>query len=432
MRMRRSCDRDRFSIAIFLSILVAVTGCEKKYEAPIPDTTWDQFESGLASAMTASTRKAMEGVYIVSDGSGQFGGQVALKWSYTVNNRDTLYSLSIVTGKDISYFIVQGKRYQNSLIFDGYWRKMTNVETGVSRFTISDANGAAGLINGTVPSKGQVVMDGTWGNNSDIPTQRVVFTYDRPLYAGRKMEVIAHRGGGRTSDYLPYSENSLGMIKYASKMAATGIEVDVRLTSDGVPVLYHDNTLNLRLIQKNGLVGKIEDYSYAQLLSFVRLIDGETIPTLTDALSTVIYSTNLHFVWLDTKYVGSLDVVRAVQKDALDRAHQLGRDVEIVIGLPGDDQFNHFLQLPDYTQIPALCELSVDDVRESGALIWAPRWTLGTQNDAVVQIQGEGKRAFVWTLDDPPYVEQFINQGNFDGILSNYPSVVAYYSYVRQ
>jgi glycerophosphoryl diester phosphodiesterase len=81
--------------------------------------------------------------------------------------------------------------------------------------------------------------------------------------------------------------------------------------------------------------------------------------------------------------------------------------------------------------MPVLCELALDDVRRTGAEIWAPRWTLGTQNDAVAQMHAEGRKAFVWTLDVQAYIQQFIREGDFDGILTNYPSLVAYYYYAQ-
>ena len=60
------------------------------------------------------------------------------------------------------------------------------------------------------------------------------------------------------------------------------------------------------------------------------------------------------------------------------------------------------------------------------------RFTLGLQNDQVDMIHGQGRKAFVWTLDQPDLINQFINQGHFDGILSNYASLVAYNYYVKE
>jgi glycerophosphoryl diester phosphodiesterase len=321
----------------------------------------------------------------------------------------------------------------DSLLFNGYWRKLINTQTGLARFTIG-ANGGARQLLSQFPQIGKdsIVINGVTGNSQETPTQNLVLTYQRTLYKGNAFEILAHRAGGRTSDHLPYSENSIGMIKYASQLGATGIELDVRLTRDGIPILYHDNTLNLRLIQKNGLVGPVEEYSYNQLNSLVSLIDGQKIPTLRQALETALDNTNLHFIWLDTKYDDSIKDVRALQAEYLDKAKAMGRSLEIVIGLPGEDQLVKFKELPNYDSVPSLCELSLEDVTDINARVWAPRWTLGLQNDIVKQVQSEGRRVFVWTLDVPDYINQFINQGYFDGILSNYPSLVAYYHYVKE
>jgi glycerophosphoryl diester phosphodiesterase len=49
----------------------------------------------------------------------------------------------------------------------------------------------------------------------------------------------------------------------------------------------------------------------------------------------------------------------------------------------------------------------------------------------VLELQNEGRGAFVWTIDDPAFIESFITEGKFNGMLTNYPSLVAYYHYTR-
>jgi glycerophosphoryl diester phosphodiesterase len=149
-------------------------------------------------------------------------------------------------------------------------------------------------------------------------------------------------------------------------------------------------------------------------------------------METVIDNTNLDFVWLDTKYDDSLNVLRSLQAEYLAKAKSVGRSLEILIGLPGDQQLAEFKELPDDDSIPSLCELTIDDVTAINAHVWAPRWTLGLQNDVVKQVQAQGRRVIAWTLDDPDYISQFINQGNFNGILSDYPTLIAYNYYVKE
>jgi len=140
----------------------------------------------------------------------------------------------------------------------------------------------------------------------------------------------------------------------------------------------------------------------------------------------------LRFVWLDMKAVqSSMPLIREIQKEYEAKAAAAGREFEVLIGLPTQDKVEEFLTLPDYQQAPALCELDVEKVRQTNARVWGPRWTEGTQNELVAQMQAEGRRVFVWTLDVPSYVQEYIANGRFDGILSNYPSIVAYYHYVR-
>jgi len=418
------------SVLSVLALLLA--GCNKELEAPVPAVTWDLFESSNAVPLSSTPQQAMRGVYSVAQGTEVLGDRVALKWTWSAQGMDTTYHVSLFTGLNAGYFIGQGKSLGGDILLNGYWRQMTNTSTGLMRLTISDADGGS-LLLGPNPQVGpdSIIIHGVFGDGQEVPLRPVELRYLRPLFEAEPMECLAHRCGGRTSDLLPVSENSLEMIRYATRFGATGVEMDVRLTSDGVPVLYHDNTLNLRLIQPCGLVGPIEDYTYAQLSGLVRLVNGEKIPTLRQALYSVVHETPLHVVWLDTKYSGPLDIVRTIQEEFMQEAAAAGRDVRFLIGLPGEDQFNEFLQLPNYTQIPSLCELELDDVRAANSRVWGPRWTLGTQDADVAAMHAEGRQAFVWTVDDDAYIRLFVQESQMDGVLSNYPALVAYHHYAR-
>lgn len=129
---------------------------------------------------------------------------------------------------------------------------------------------------------------------------------------------------------------------------------------------------------------------------------------------------------------GGMATVTAVQKRMLQRAHDKGRDIIIVVGIPTTDALNDLMTVPDYKTIPSLCELTVDDVRTVNSKVWAPRWTLGTQDDLVQQMHDEGRLAVCWTIDQPPWIKDYVNNSLFDGLLTNFPYVVAYYHYIQQ
>jgi glycerophosphoryl diester phosphodiesterase len=421
-----------------LLILLLAThflSCKKSYEVIMPDfSTWALFKSPTAVKIKPSTRNAMEGVYNLTKGVDVFGELVALKWNYSITGMDTSFHVSGFFGKDIAYFICEGKQLGDSLLLNGYWRKMVSTETGVMRLTINQNNGA-GLLLGNNPliDSGKVTMSGVFSNGQEEPSKPIEFTFDRKLNkTPSSFQILAHRGGGRTSDLLPVSENSVEMILKTPEFGSTGIEIDVRFTKDGVPILYHDNDLNLRVVQKSGLVGPIENYTYNQLSTFVRLIHGEKIPTLREALNAVLYQTDLSFVWLDTKYIGSLTMVQAIQTEFLQKAAASGRNLRIVIGLPGKDQYAQFLALPNFQTTPSLCELTINDTEAANSAVWAPRFTEGTQTEKVLQVQAQGRQAFVWTVDVPELVTQFVKEGKFDGMLSNFPSCVAFNYYTHE
>jgi glycerophosphoryl diester phosphodiesterase len=413
-------------------IILTLGACKKKYDAPVPQTKWDTFESAATRPLTTNTRNKLEGVYSVADGAEVFGGFSALKWSYTAAGKDTTYHLTMYCERQVVYIICEGKRLDSSILLSGYWRNLVNTETGLARLTISSADGAVKLLDGETSTPASTIITGTFGTGEATPDRAVKMQYNRPLYKATPFEIVAHRGGGRTSDLLPASENSVEIIKMASRFGATGIEIDVRYTKDGIPVLFHDATLNERLIIKNGMIGPIENYTYAQLKGLVRLPNGESIPTLREALDAVIYSTPIHYVWLDTKFNRSMQQQRDLQVEYMQKAAAIGRKLEITIGIPDEDVLNNFLKLPNYQNIPSVCELTPQDVSKVNARIWAPRWTLGLLNEEVRQMHAAGRRAFVWTLDVPQNISKYFNEGRFDGILSNYPSSVAYYYYAKK
>ena len=408
--------------------------CSEKASVVMPETSNDVLLSETRR-FTPTMRSSIEGVYRVLEGNDVFGDIVAMKWSYSVaeNLTDTTFALSVFSGRDVGYFVLQGGTLDSVFIFRGYWRKMVNTETGIAQFAIGSKNGGRRLFQVTpVIGKDSIVFTGSFGSGQGLPDRQVAFAYERPLYKAKRFEILGHRCGGRTSDMLPVSENSVAMVLFSPQLGLTGIEVDVRITKDGVPILYHDNQINLRETQKSGLVGTIEEYTYAQLQAFVRLIHGERIPTLQEALHAALYRTPTRFVYVDNKNSSNLALERSIQKAYMDTAAALGREFEILIGIPTEDLLNQFLTLPDYASAPSLCELSMDDTRKMGAIVWAPRWTEGTQLSNVATMHAEGRRVVTWTLDVAGYVQEYLAQGDFDGILTNYSPMVAFYHYTRQ
>jgi len=120
--------------------------------------------------------------------------------------------------------------------------------------------------------------------------------------------VIAHRA---CPNHAP--ENSLLGIQRAAALGADVVEVDVRLTLDGRPVLVHDRTLR----RTTGLVGP--PYLRRESAVTAREIgDGERVPTFAAALAALPMGLRMA---VDVKVPRALHPVLAevVRQDATDR-----------------------------------------------------------------------------------------------------------------
>lgn len=71
--------------------------------------------------------------------------------------------------------------------------------------------------------------------------------------------LVAHRGWQRR-----FPENTLISVKGALDAGARYIEIDVQVSADGEPVLFHDDTLD-RICRRHGAIA---DYRYEQLTRF--------------------------------------------------------------------------------------------------------------------------------------------------------------------
>ncbi|WP_328479455.1 glycerophosphodiester phosphodiesterase [Streptomyces sp. NBC_00377] len=88
----------------------------------------------------------------------------------------------------------------------------------------------------------------------------------------QNVTAVAHRG-----DPYRFRENTLDSLRSALALGADAVEVDVRLTRDGVPVLLHDETLK-RLWEQDR---PLRALSAAE----VRGLTAGAVPTLAEALA---------------------------------------------------------------------------------------------------------------------------------------------------
>ncbi|MCX6286955.1 MAG: glycerophosphodiester phosphodiesterase family protein [Bacteroidetes bacterium] len=408
---------------IFIALLIA--GCNKTKEGIIPSVGPNSILNETYP-LADDSRKVMDGIYTVTAGVDPFGDEVVIKWSRK--------KMSVFCS-DGHYFVFDAGQLDSVVMIQGYWRYCYNDDTGLASAYIARDEGGRDILKAN-PHPERIVIRGGFGKTGSEISEPLEFVYLRPIspaVLSKHFSILAHRSGGRTSDNLPVSENSIAMINFTEGLGSTGIEIDVQLTRDGIPVLYHDADINIRLTQKGPLSGPIKDFTYIQLFYLVRLIHGEHLPTLKDALMFVVDSTLLTDVYIDMKEkIPTMSAVIPIQREMLQRAKDKGRELNIYIGLPSEDAISDFMNQPGYLDIPSLCELGTDDVAMVNSIVWAPRWTQGTQNEQVSLMHSQRRLAWTWTLDNVNWILEFINNGQFDGILTNYPFVVGYYHYIRE
>ena len=212
---------------IFISALFIAVSCNPDESVTVPKFSDDSFMEGTV-ALSEATKTRMEGVYKVVTGTELLGNKVILKWSKR--------GISIFGEKESVYLIMESGSRDSDIRFEGYWRYAVNSETGLIRLEIPSDNGGDELLSDT-SSVTEIIVEGGYGFNNDSPNSSLTLEFERPFskYAKEtEFFIVAHRGGGRTADKLPASENSLEILQYTELLGGNAIEIDVRLSTENV------------------------------------------------------------------------------------------------------------------------------------------------------------------------------------------------------
>lgn len=405
-------------IIAFAAVLVGgvayVAYCTRKVSSP--KRRWNRFLHRDARPVEQSTCEHLQGIYTIEDGQAFWGRRAILKWSYTRRKNETFYHLSLFFEQDGLYMLCDGRQLGSDILLFGHWRKAAANGTGSVQLTARKRN------------NGHISLSGVYGFDSDEPTEVLSMRYERSLPQKAPFSIIAHRGGARNVDFLPVSENSKQVLLMAAQLGATGVEIDVRLTKDNVPVIFHDSFLSIHTVKDKVYGGMLHNYTLEELQQ-MELRKGGRMPTLEECLYTILYQTPLETVWLDIKKECDLAEVQRLQTEYLERARLINRDLEIFIGIPDKQILQCYRQLE--TKTPCLVELDPSIAEELQAAVWAPQYTGGTQEGEVARQHERGRRVFVWSLDNKMMIDHYVEESGFDGIITNTPTVAAYWYFAE-
>ena len=148
--------------------------------------------------------------------------------------------------------------------------------------------------------------------------------------------IIAHRGDWR---YAP--ENSLRGFANCIKSGFDAIEVDVRMTKDGVLVVMHDETVN----RTTDGVGKVSDLTFEQIKKLhlttpTRYVSDQTVPSFEEVLN-LARGQILVYVdkWQDHK------------EAVLETVHRLGMDRQILLAGPANVESGAYKLAKQYPEV---------------------------------------------------------------------------------
>ena len=205
--------------------------------------------------------------------------------------------------------------------------------------------------------------------------------------------IYAHRGA---SAELP--ENTLPAFGRAVELRAFGIELDVHLSADGVPVVIHDETVD-RTTNGSGAVAEL---TVAQLQE-LDAGNGEPVPTLEQVLDLV--SGKVH-VNIEIKAGEAGDAVLALTGTYPDLAyaissfnHEALRNVR-----------NHDATIELWPLVAAVSDADIATAKEIGApQLNAFGRMLNAEIMSAVAEQGIG--IWVWTVNDVERARELIEWG---------------------
>ncbi|WP_413163877.1 glycerophosphodiester phosphodiesterase [Capilliphycus salinus ALCB114379] len=225
------------------------------------------------------------------------------------------------------------------------------------------------------------------------------------------LEIVAHRG---FSAMAP--ENTLAAFTAAIEGGANSIEFDLQLSADGVPIIFHDETLD----RITGTSGKVREKSLEELKQlnagawFGEQFVGETIPTLTEALNCfqrvekfLYFDVKPHCQWSQTDVEKLIQQVREggiLEKCVITAFNE--EFLQQVRSCCPEIKLGYFLtETTDYQQ-------QLNKAIKAGNAILSCLFDVVLENPHFVEdSRTQGVDWVVWTVDRPEHFQELVDLG---------------------
>ncbi|HLR31571.1 MAG TPA: glycerophosphodiester phosphodiesterase family protein [Fodinibius sp.] len=236
--------------------------------------------------------------------------------------------------------------------------------------------------------------------------------------------VIDHRGA---SAYYP--ENTMAAFRAAVELGASMIELDILLSSDGVPVVFHDIMLNTHSSGK----GKLSGHTLEQLKAldagswFDSDFKGIRIPVLEEVLTFAAGNITLN-IEIKTEAVSDC-CSGGVEEKCLRLVEEYGMSRHVLFSSFDYRAVTHLKKMNPaipaallYNRAASGKKKPVDLVRQyrADAFNYSYRQFRKIGND---RLKERGIPHFVYTVDRPEYMRELLDAG-VSGIFTNKPDLL--------
>ena len=240
--------------------------------------------------------------------------------------------------------------------------------------------------------------------------------------------IIGHRGASAVAP-----ENTMAAFREALAVGADGIEFDVRLTRDGVPVIIHDSTLR----RTGRLPHRVADLSWTEISKvdvgswFGESFAHETVPSLAELFT--LFQSNDSTLYLEMK-CDSPSEHRALAEACVRAIHEHSLKERVIVEcfqLPAlqilkeiDPEIKTVaLFEPSFTNPSVLLDQRIiNHATDIGAAAVALHHRLARES-LVKKAKTAGLHVAVWTVDDPTWIERARTIG-IDALITNNPETM--------
>lgn len=231
----------------------------------------------------------------------------------------------------------------------------------------------------------------------------------------RLVKIWAHRGA---SGHAP--ENTMPAFKLANELGADGIELDVQLTKDGVPVVIHDETVDR---VSNG-TGRVCDYTLDRLRSLTVNKNFPAygivrIPTLEEVYAFI--KTTDMTVNLELK--NSMIFYEKLEEKVLVLAEKMGLSDRVIYSSFNHSSMKKIKELEPKAKVAFLYADGIVDVEEYadkyGVYAVHPYMTNTEYPNMVEKCHAKGIRVHVWTVNEEADIRRMKELG-VDVVITNY------------